>query len=366
MRIVCFHVVNDFSGSTKMLATVLDGLLKRNIKVDLISSRGGILDSLKNDNLRIVYFPYSHSKKPLFAGIDYVFSQFFMFFFAFRYTFAKNTILYINTLKPIGAALAGKILCKKLVYYYHENAFIVSKFYVFLCKAMQVLANKIICVSEYQRSFLKQKKNICVIPNSLPDSFAKAFDYNAKYHFEQKRILLFSNLRFFKGMLEFIELAKRLPEYNFELVIGETQQDIEQFFTKHKIDFPQNLTLKARQQDVVSIYQHTSLLLNLSNKNFVIETFGLSVLEAMTAGLPVIVPTVGGVAEMVENGVNGYKIDLQNLDEIEQQIKAILSDFELYKKLSVNALTMSKKFNCDITSKKILNELKFPQVTTCG
>ena len=32
----------------------------------------------------------------------------------------------------------------------------------------------------------------------------------------------------------------------------------------------------------------------------IIETFGLTALEAMAFGLPVIVPTVGGIAEMVE------------------------------------------------------------------
>ena len=40
-------------------------------------------------------------------------------------------------------------------------------------------------------------------------------------------------------------------------------------------------------------------------------------------GLPVIVPTEGGIAEMVEDGVNGYKIDVQNLEEIENKINKI-------------------------------------------
>lgn len=40
-------------------------------------------------------------------------------------------------------------------------------------------------------------------------------------------------------------------------------------------------------------------MLNLTNKNQAIETFGMTPLEAMTCGLPVIVPTVGGIAELV-------------------------------------------------------------------
>lgn len=352
-KIVCFHIVNDFSGSAKILATVLNSLLQRGIKIDLITSRGGVLDTLKNENLRTFHFPYSHSKNFLFASFDYIFSQFFIFFFVFKYFFSKNITFYINTIKPVGAVFAGKIMRKKIVYHYHENAFAVSKFYQILCKIMQIFANKIICVSQYQRNFLVRQKNVFVIPNALPKSFEKAFDIDFQKNFEQKRVLLFSNLRFFKGMLEFIELAKRLPQFNFELVIGEKQQDIQHFFTKHKIDFPKNLTLTARQYDVVPLYKRASLLLNLSNREFVVETFGLTALEAMTAGLPVIVPTVGGVAEMVEDGKNGYKIDVQNIDKIEQQIKTILTDFNLYKTLSLNALNMAKSFDCDVMVEKI-------------
>ena len=75
------------------------------------------------------------------------------------------------------------------------------------------------------------------------------------------------------------------------------------------------------------------------------ETFGLTVLEAMTAGLPVIVPTEGGIAEMVVDGENGYKIDVQELDKIANAIKNILSDKELDTLLATNALKYSEKFN---------------------
>ena len=68
-----------------------------------------------------------------------------------------------------------------------------------------------------------------------------------------------------------------------------------------------NLKVYARQKDVVPFYREASVVLNLSNKEQFIETFGLTALEAMVFGLPVIVPTVGGIAEMVEDGVNGWR-----------------------------------------------------------
>ena len=44
-KIVCFHLFNDFSGSPKVLKSVLDGLLQRGCAVDVVTSRGGVLDN---------------------------------------------------------------------------------------------------------------------------------------------------------------------------------------------------------------------------------------------------------------------------------------------------------------------------------
>ena len=101
-----------------------------------------------------------------------------------------------------------------------------------------------------------------------------------------------------------------------------------------------------------------SLVLNLSDKNKVLETFGLTALEAMSAGLPVIVPTEGGIAELVDDGVNGYKIDVQDLDLIEEKIKDILTDGNLYKKLSKGALKTASKYSEEAMIKGIIEIFK--------
>ena len=57
-----------------------------------------------------------------------------------------------------------------------------------------------------------------------------------------------------------------------------------------------NLQILSRQEDVTSFYNKATIVLNLSDKHRFVETFGLTALEAMSAGLPVIVPTEGGIA----------------------------------------------------------------------
>ena len=106
-----------------------------------------------------------------------------------------------------------------------------------------------------------------------------------------------------------------------------------------------NLSILSRQNDVASLYNKASLVLNLSDIHKFIETFGLTALEAMSAGLPVVVPTVGGIAEMVEDGINGYKIDVQDLEKIETHIKLLLSERNRYQQMASNAQKYSQSYN---------------------
>jgi glycosyltransferase involved in cell wall biosynthesis len=245
---------------------------------------------------------------------------------ALGYMFKKDTVIYINTILPIGAAIGGRLTGKRVIYHYHENAKAKSTFYRILAKLMQLIANDIICVSEYQRKFIRRKKRVHVIPNALERKFTDNIVPDTENAFRQKRVLMLGSLKGYKGTKEFIELASRMKEYNFELIINDSEDNIRSYIKRNSIDIPENITVHPRQNDVVEFYNRATVVLNLSNRKLAIETFGLTALEAMTAGLPVIVPTVGGIAEMVNDGINGYKIDVQEKEKIEKKIEEILTD----------------------------------------
>ena len=345
-HLICFHLFNDYSGSPKILNMVLENFLKQHYIVDLVSSKHGVLDELLcYENLRKHSYPYRFFKNPIVMMLYYCAVQLYMFVFAFRWLFCRDIVFYINTLLPVGPALAGRIMGKRVVYHYHENAFVKGGSYKILAIAMQKLAHEIICVSCYQASFLKQKSNLSVVPNALPQEFVDRLRFIPKAAFMRKRVLMLGSLKLYKSPLEFVELARRLPQFDFELVVNDTQENINCFVKEYKINMGKNLTIYPRQNDVTSFYNRASLVLNLTNKKQAIETFGLTALEAMSAGLPVIVPTKGGIAEMVKDGVNGYKIDVQELDKIENRIKYILLDKDIYVHLSNNAKKESQKFS---------------------
>ena len=54
------------------------------------------------------------------------------------------------------------------------------------------------------------------------------------------------------------------------------------------------------------------------------DCFGIVTVEAMASGLPVIMSDVGGYADMVENGANGFVIRSGNVSEMGKAIAAVL------------------------------------------
>ena len=156
---------------------------------------------------------------------------------------------------------------------------------------------------------------------------------------------MLGSLKEYKGTREFIALASRMNKYKFELVINDSQENIDRYLNDNRIIPTENLTIHPRQDDVTPFYNRASLILNLTNKKYAIETFGLTALEAMTAGLPVIVPTVGGIAEMVTDGENGYKIDSHDCEKIEQCVENILRNKDFFVNLSRNALAKSRLYD---------------------
>ena len=341
-HIVCFHLFNDYSGSPKVLKTVLEGLLAKGYRVDLISSRGGILDELSHPGLRRRFsYRYRFSTNPAVTMFRYTLVQVYTFLVSLRYLFDKDAVFYINTILPAGPATAGWLMRKKVVYHYHENAFVKGAFYRMLAWWMQKMADRIVCVSAYQASFLKRKDGITVVPNALPKEFADRLRPNAEEAFARKTVLMLSSLKAYKGTREFIQLAADMPQYQFVLVVNDTQENVNNYL-KPKFT-PPNLTVYSRQQNVERFYHAATVVVCLTNRHLAIETFGMTTLEAMSCGLPVIVPTVGGITELVSDSENGFKIDVQDLDKIKQCIADLMTNHELYARLSANALIESQK-----------------------
>lgn len=63
------------------------------------------------------------------------------------------------------------------------------------------------------------------------------------------------------------------------------------------------------------------------------ESFGLVALEAMAAGVPVIASRVGGLPELVTDGVSGFLVEPNDLDAFERASLRVLEDDRLHRRV---------------------------------
>lgn len=343
-KIICVHLYNDFSGSPLVLSTAIKGLVKNGHDVTLFTSDSeGFLSDLP---VKKVNIPYSFHSNKLIRLFLLLFNQWLVFCKILKYRKDKEVLIYINTLLPFGAALAGKLIGKKIIYHIHETSIRPLILKSFLKWVVSITATQAIYVSKYLMETEEiQGPESVVIHNALSNRFTEKANLNIQQAKEKRgpfTILMLCSLKKYKGVDEFVELAKSLPTYHFELVLNTEVTAINTYFD-HLI-LPPNLVVHPKQNDVHPFYQRANLVLNLSNPKAWIETFGMTLLEAMTYGLPVIAPPVGGPTEIVKNGANGFSITAQKLPKIIKTITSLAQDQSYYLELSLNALQTAKSF----------------------
>lgn len=353
---VFVHLYNDRSGSPAVLARVIDVLYRAGYTGELLTSEhSGCLNDVPVLRRRLFF---RRSNNRWLTLLWYVLGQLLLFAQCLRY-WRRNVCFYVNTMMPAGAALAARLMGKPVIYHVHETSVQPPLFKRCVRAVIRLTASKVVFVSRFllntervtgKREFLLY--NAVVLPDGpLP----------VKSGFE---VLMACSLKAYKGVNEFVHLAATL-EYEtairFTLVLNAEPAEIDQYFAAFVL--PGNLELVSRQHDVTPFYQRASVLLNLSRPDEWVETFGLTIVEAMSYGLPVIVPPVGGPAEIVRDGVEGFLLDSKQTDVIAARIEDWFNEPEYYRDFAGRARKRAFDFAPDRFEERLLAIIK--ETDTC-
>ncbi|MHA1284843.1 MAG: glycosyltransferase family 4 protein [Promethearchaeota archaeon] len=112
----------------------------------------------------------------------------------------------------------------------------------------------------------------------------------------------------------FIKIAKQLrnlsDKFYFELVgEGPEYYNLKKLVKTFKIE--DSFFIKKFTDNMRDFYNGLDLYINTSFH----EGIPLTILEAMSYGIPVVASNVGGINEIILNGVNGYLVDSKNPDD---------------------------------------------------
>jgi glycosyltransferase involved in cell wall biosynthesis len=114
-------------------------------------------------------------------------------------------------------------------------------------------------------------------------------------------------------------VLERVPGARLALVgDGPAREDLQSLFSGLPVNFVGYLRGEALSQ----AYASADMFVFPS----AMETFGLVVVEAMAAGLPVVASRVGGVRDVITEGLNGYSYDSGDIPALVESVRRIASD----------------------------------------
>jgi D-inositol-3-phosphate glycosyltransferase len=112
------------------------------------------------------------------------------------------------------------------------------------------------------------------------------------------------------------------------------------------------LFLGKRSQDILPYYYSAAELLVMPS---LYESFGMVALESMACGTPVVASRVGGLAYLVQDGVNGYSVPDGDIEALSERITLLLRDPAHRQDLGRQAVAYAQDYDWEKIARRIAN-----------
>lgn len=342
-------------------------VLKKKNKINFINTAEGVTES----NIR----------KFSFIRIILSFKIFFKFFFQL---FLNKKIYIVVSMSKFGFIrdavfiIFSRVFLKKIILHLHGAGF-KKHFYENQNQIMQKLirfvyslVDRLIILSDKIKDdfFFIEKKKIFILPNFIPH-IEKNIRHEVNLRdFNLIKIIFLSNMIYSKGYMTLLETCKILKEKKIPFVC----KFIGKFIDDYGDKFEEKKFLKKKFFDEISNYDlENCVFLDenfvsekkfeklLSSNLFILPSFysgegmPLSIIEAMSCGLPIIATNQGAISDLVTHGYNGYLLkNKQDFNELANYILNLQTNHKLLKDMSINSYEVyNQKFNLEKNNKFI-------------
>lgn len=259
----------------------------------------------------------------------------------------KINVIQVNDNYSLALAfLPSKVLKIPIVFVNHYHY--PPKYSIF--KHIYNRIEMIICVSNWNKTnlilFTKKRKNIRVVPIG--------FRFNTeRQDVERQYIAICTRYVKEKRIEDFIKIVDRLisnPK-NYSLkyqIIGGSSYDKD--YQAIKASIPEYIERIEFTNDVDYYYARTKLYVNTSE----IESFGMTIIEAMGQGIPIVSTNLPTIEEFITPGQNGYLFETGDIEKASEMIERILNDVELYQAMRRANIRESSKYSIHVIGRKYM------------
>jgi glycosyltransferase involved in cell wall biosynthesis len=168
-------------------------------------------------------------------------------------------------------------------------------------------------------------------------------DLRAKYPQFDFIILMASRLTREKniGMAinAFVKIAESRPGIGL-VIVGEGPEEKSLKFKVRSLKLEKNIFLEPWTNDLISYYKTADVFLLTSDY----EGYGLTIVEAMACGLPIITTDVGCAGEIIKDKENGLIIPVKDEQALVNAVFKLVNDLELRNAVSNNAKQAVARF----------------------
>lgn len=198
-------------------------------------------------------------------------------------------------------------------------------------------ADRVIAVSAKMRDdilahFRVPPERVVVIHNGIdPSRFVRTKQRDAleRYGVRSPYVLFVGRITDQKGIFHLLDAAPRLPR-NVQVVLCASAPDtpeIEERLRRAVAERPGVVWINEMVpvEVVTQLYSHAAAFACPS----VYEPFGIINLEAMACGTPVVASAVGGILEVVEDGITGYLVPPARPDALAEALRRFIDNPEL-------------------------------------
>jgi glycosyltransferase involved in cell wall biosynthesis len=330
----------ELGGAQKQLLSIIRGLDRQKFQPYLFTSKGGLLDP-DADAIEGLKVETSTRLKRRISPFDDLLA-----IWQIRCFIKKNNIDIVHThsskagiIGRIAARLARAHVIIHTVHGWSFNAYqhpLLRYLYIRLEKIAAGFSRALIVVCEHDRQ-KGLKSGI-----GRPDKY-----FLIRYGIDRAAfipgssvselvICTVSCLKPQKAPQDFIRLAasisKKYNNLRFVLVgDGILRGQIEKMI--HRLGLQQKVKLYGWQRDVAGILATADIFVLTS----LWEGLPIAVLEALSCGLPVVATHTGGIAEVIEQGKNGFLVLPQDIAGMEEKLAVLLQDADARKRISAAA-----------------------------
>lgn len=155
--------------------------------------------------------------------------------------------------------------------------------------------------------------------------------YPADYSYRKNHEMLFEAV---------YKLKEQIPTIRV-LMPGQQQKLAEYTKMVKELGIEKHIDMLGYRRDIPKLITLSDVSVSTSRQ----EGLPVNLIEALAIGKPIVATDVRGNGDLIENGVNGYKIELNNSDQMAEKLLKIYKDPELAEAMGRNAVDMSKKYS---------------------